>query len=74
MIHPDDLRQLGWSEELISEVTRVAEYIRAGEERVRPPLVQTIEFRSGAGDSIHLDQTSPSTSSHFLAAGVHTKQ
>ena len=55
MIDADLLKQLGWSTELINEVTRVAEPMRQSSDRINTRLYMTTQLYS-AGDSIFINQ------------------
>ena len=61
MISPELLRELGWSEDLISEVTRVAEAVRGAGEHVGPLPTATLSRRSEAGSTLFLNEASPNT-------------
>ncbi len=61
MISPELLRKLGWSEDLISEVTRLADAVRGAAERVGSLPTAIPSRRPEAASALFLDEPSPST-------------
>lgn len=61
MISPELLRKLGWSEDLISEVTRVADAVRDAAERVGSLPTAIPSRRLEAASSLFLNEPSLNT-------------
>ena len=61
MIDPNLLRQLGWSESLISEVTRVADSLRDAHRGVESLQKPSPRWRSECGTALYADLTKLNT-------------
>lgn len=62
MIDKNQLRQLGWSEDLISEVTRVSERLRTRTRNYPHIEGPILHQRSVSGTSVYMDEPKTKTS------------
>jgi hypothetical protein len=69
MVDAATLRDLGWSEELISEVTRCAELVRESEPQIAPESEPPAD-RPSVTDVIHVGWTAVQTATVFPADHV----
>lgn len=65
MIDKKQLRQLGWSEDLIREVTRISEEISDGVGKQKGIEEPTVRYSSDSGDSIYFESSKINTSIHI---------
>lgn len=61
MEHTELLRQLGWSDELIEEVTRVSENIKEIDKNLKEICESSIYTVSQTGDSLFFDKPNTDT-------------
>lgn len=65
MIDPNLLRQLGWSEKLINEVTRISKKINKIDEKQEEIEGPAVQFDSDSGNSIHFYASEINTDIHI---------
>lgn len=61
MIEPHLLRQLGFSEELVAEVTRVAATVRRATAGIRPLSMRALVRRSVSGSALAAEESHTET-------------
>lgn len=67
MIDPDLLRQLGWKDDLIAAVTRVAEPMRTAADGITNAGTPPLTTHCVAGNAIYADQITNSSSQGIIA-------
>lgn len=65
MIDPNLLRELGWSEKLINEVTRISKEVSKIVRNQEPIEMPTFQLSADSGNSIHFYASEINTDTHI---------
>lgn len=73
MIDKNQLKQLGWSDDLISEVTRISDQLHGAVEEKKVIQEPNVRFCSESGSSIHFNASELNTSIHIRLSDSRNK-